>query len=608
MSRNTSDVASDRDRIGRYLLRRRAGFGTQGIVYEAVDPELDRPVAIKLLDPDPQLSPDIMQAAHAEARAAARLDHPNIASIFDFGVHGARPYLVFQYVPGIGLETFLDGRGPVGEKDVWAIMEPVLHAIQHAHDAGIAHLDLKPHNIRVTPKGVPMVLDFGLARFYTRDSELCRSETGTPRYMSPEHIVGGELGPRADVFSLCLILYEILAGEPSRHVERWVQMGRVPMDEAIDLSPLAAHDVCGAALAVLRDGLAMDARSRIGGAGELHERLRTAWSPAPEQAPPGQHTVQFVIRRLKSRGDIPAFPRVVLDVNRMTSERSSATVSDLANVVLRDNALSTRLLRLANSAFHATRVKATRVSDAISRLGLEQVRVAANGMGYFGTMTGSRCLPRLREILLVSFASALVARHFALSLAIEKVEEAMLCGMLFNTGEHLVLHCLPEEHEEICAGIVGAGDVARLNASRDVLGVDYATLGAAVATTWHLPAEIVDAIGWRTADAATDDLDASLLPRIAAAANELCEGAASSSPGAAARFLDELAQRHDQVLHMSPEALSEVTRSMALKMRSFAPALGINPETSEYLCALARWLPEAEGEQGQVPGPRRRSA
>lgn len=605
----------DCDRIGRYQLRSRIGYGAQGVVYEALDPELDRVVAVKSLDPDPEISTDVMETAYGEARAAASLDHPSIATIYDFGVHGTRPYLVFQYVPGIGLEVFLDGRGALAEKDVWEIMQPVLQAMQHAHSVGVAHLDLKPHNIRVTPQGLPKILDFGLARFFACTQTAKGPPIGTPRYMSPEQFKNQKLGPYSDVFALSLMLFEMLVGAPAKDVENALLTDTEPYQCDVNLAPLMACEVSEAAIAVLRDGLAIDVQQRIPDAGALAERLRHAWEPAAERAPLDDRAVKFVIRRLKTRGDLPAFPKVVLDVNRMTAEGSVATIKEIANVVLRDNALSTRLLRLANSAFHTTRVKATRISDAISRLGFEQVRVAANGMGYFSAMTGAKCPLRLREVLLISFASGLVARHFALTLRIEKVEEAMLCGMLFNTGEHLVLHCLPEEHEEICALVGENGDDARLVASREVLGVDYALLGSAVAATWHLPDEIVTSIAMRSPDApVVAQGDQSLLPRLATAANELCERAATCAPDMAAPVLEGIAHRHRASIGLDAGDLVGVVRSVAMKMHQFAPVLGINPNVSEYMLALAPWMsaadtePETDSQSEQQPGRADRAA
>ena len=596
------------DQIGRYRLQSRLGAGAQGLVYQAHDPELDRIVALKVLDPDPQMTSDVMDAAHSEARAAASLDHPSIASIFDFGVHETRPYLVFQYVPGIVLADFLEGRGAIAEHDVWAIMEPVLRAIEHAHSVGVAHLDLKPQNIVVSPDGVPKVLDFGLARFFTRDTSGKDNYAGTPRYMAPEHFKEQQLGPHTDVFALCLILFEMLTGQPANDVENWFNGNEKPFSTDVDLTPLSSNHVSEPAIEVLGQGFELDYKRRIPDAGVLVQRLAGAWSSELEPSPVDERAVQFVMRRLKKHGDLPAFPKVVLDVNRMTSERSVATITQIANVVLRDNALSTRLLRLANSAYHTTLVKATRISDAISRLGLEQVRVAANGMGYFGAMTGGKCPPRLRDVLLVSFASGLVARHFALKLGIEKIEEAMLCGMLYNTGEHLVIYCLPEEHEEICALLDGATDAARLKASREVLGVDYADLGCAVASTWHLPDEIVAAIGRHSIHLDNPSGEEStLLPQLAAAANELCERAANCDPEDAAVILGTIAGRYGSTLKMGAETMVEVVRSMAQKMHQFAPVLGINPDTSHYLKALEPWLKDVAEEIQSPPRSRRRA-
>ena len=586
-------------RIGRYEVQARIGCGAQGTVFRAFDPMLEREVAVKVLEPSADAAQANVDLAHHEARAAAQLAHRNIARIFDLGVHCRRPYLVFEYIAGQGLNSLIAERGAMPQREAWALFRPIVAAIEHAHRHGIAHLDLKPHNIQLTAQGEPRVLDFGLARFFIRDGDDEQGQPGTVRYMSPEHFNEHALGPHTDVFALCLILVEMLCGQPAFLVNGWIQMGAMLFRRGVDLTPLVSRNVSDAAIAVIRDGVAIDHRERIADAGKLLRRLDNAWGGNNEHLRVERRAIDFVLRRLQRRGDLPAFPKVVLDVNRVTSEQSTASVKEISTVVLRDTALSARLLRLANSAFHATRVKATSVSDAIARLGLEQVRIAANSMGYFAALSGARS-PPLREALLAALTSGLVARHFARIANTQAIEEAMLCGMLFNTGEHLVIHCLVEEYEAICARAARPTHDARLIASREVLGVDYARLGGEVAAGWQLPDEIVAAIGYRALDKdaerdgqLSNEVSASVLPQIAAASNEVCELAGFAAPVEAQDELASIAQHHHEWLGMTPIELNEVLSLAAAKMDRFAAVLGVDAHRSTYLCSLRQWRDES---------------
>lgn len=205
------------DRLGRYRILKKLGQGGMGSVFLAHDEELDRQVALKV----PHLplgDAGALERFLREARAAATLSHPNLCPVYDFGRESATPFLAMAYVEGEPLSETLR-RGPLPPAEAAELVRRVAVAVEEAHARGVIHRDLKPSNIMLTPRGEPVVMDFGLARRSSAgDSRLTHSGMvlGTPAYMPPEQAEGdtATIGPRSDVYSLGAILYECFTGRP----------------------------------------------------------------------------------------------------------------------------------------------------------------------------------------------------------------------------------------------------------------------------------------------------------------------------------------------------------------------------------------------------------
>lgn len=197
-------------KVGRYRVLEKIGSGGMGEVYLAEDPELDRHVAIKLLPAHFAYDASSRARFSREGKAAARLNHPNIVAVYEVGEYQGVPYIVMEYVEGKPLSLYTGvTRMPVDRIVELAI--PLCEGLSAAHTAGVIHRDIKPSNIIVDTKGQPRILDFGLAIFV--DSEtLTRtgSTLGTVTYMSPEQIEGVQVDSRSDLFSLGVVIYELL--------------------------------------------------------------------------------------------------------------------------------------------------------------------------------------------------------------------------------------------------------------------------------------------------------------------------------------------------------------------------------------------------------------
>jgi serine/threonine-protein kinase len=207
----------------RYRLNERVGAGGMAMVYRGEDLLLERPVAVKFLREPYTSDPEFRQRFLDEARAAARLDHPNIVRIYDVGKdEGDHPYIVMELVEGEDLKIMIRRDGPFSVTRALNLVEQICAGVGHAHRAGIVHCDLKPQNILVTHEGKVKVADFGIARAMQQEGPVVEEEPaevvwGSPHYISPEQASGTSPTPASDVYSIGVILYEMLTGVPPFH-------------------------------------------------------------------------------------------------------------------------------------------------------------------------------------------------------------------------------------------------------------------------------------------------------------------------------------------------------------------------------------------------------
>jgi serine/threonine-protein kinase len=204
-------------RIGRYKILGELGRGAMGIVYKADDPNLDRTVALKtiVLEADAEGRKEYEKRFFLEAKAAGKLNHPNIVTVYDFGEADGVAYLAMELVEGTDLrERLKDSKGeglPAG--DAVDIAQQIAEGLGYAHERGIVHRDVKPGNIMLQPRGQAKIMDFGLARMRVADHKTSTGMVlGTPKYMSPEQVAGQPVDQRSDIFSLGIVLHEMLTG------------------------------------------------------------------------------------------------------------------------------------------------------------------------------------------------------------------------------------------------------------------------------------------------------------------------------------------------------------------------------------------------------------
>ena len=204
-------------KIGKYEILGTLGKGGMGIVYKALDPDIEREVAIKTLRFDTlsesMEKEELLTRVIREAKAAGRLNHPGIITIYDVVRDEDLTYIVMQYVDGPSLQALIDSGKSFSPQEIIDVLKPVSDALDFAHQGGIVHRDIKPANILIDKSGQPFLADFGVARIETSTLTMAGTTVGTLSYMSPEQVKGQTVDKRSDIFALGVILYELLTGK-----------------------------------------------------------------------------------------------------------------------------------------------------------------------------------------------------------------------------------------------------------------------------------------------------------------------------------------------------------------------------------------------------------
>jgi serine/threonine-protein kinase len=239
-------------------------------VYLATDQVLDRPVAIKLLHREISEEADQLERFRREARAAARLSHPNLVGVIDAGEDDGRPYIVFEYIEGRTLKRRLqeEGRLPVDEAVAYAI--EIGRGLTAAHARKLVHRDVKPQNVLIDPDGRAKVTDFGIARSLEQQGMTATGRVlGTTDYVSPEQAMGEDVDERSDVYSLGVVLYEMLTGDVPFRAETQVGVAMKHVNEPMPDVQAKRPEVSAAVASVVDRSTTKDPRDRYGTVAEM---------------------------------------------------------------------------------------------------------------------------------------------------------------------------------------------------------------------------------------------------------------------------------------------------------------------------------------------------
>ena len=198
----------------RYEILEVIGIGGMAVVYKARCHRLNRLVAIKILKDDLSEDMEFRRRFQAESQAVAMLSHPNIMSVYDTSATDEADYIVMELIDGITLKQYMEKKGVLNWKETLHFGMQIAKALEHAHSRGIVHRDIKPHNVMVLKNGSVKVTDFGIARIMSKSNTLTKEALGSVHYISPEQAKGGRVDNRSDIYSLGVVMYEMMTGRP----------------------------------------------------------------------------------------------------------------------------------------------------------------------------------------------------------------------------------------------------------------------------------------------------------------------------------------------------------------------------------------------------------
>jgi eukaryotic-like serine/threonine-protein kinase len=232
--------------LGRYQIQGVLGKGAMGMVYDGLDPGLNRRVAIKTIlvkQLDEETARMYSKRFEREVRAVARLNHRNIVQVYDFGAEGDVAFIVMEFIQGKELKEYFDANQRFDVKTAFRLMSELLDALEFAHDAGIIHRDIKPANVMVDAEGHAKLTDFGVARVVDPDAPPGEATqtgamVGTPAYMSPEQVQGEQIDHRTDIFSAGIIFYQFLTGQKPFEGTQWALAKKIIQDDPVKPSKL----------------------------------------------------------------------------------------------------------------------------------------------------------------------------------------------------------------------------------------------------------------------------------------------------------------------------------------------------------------------------------
>jgi serine/threonine protein kinase len=270
---------------GRYRVGALLAAGGMGEVWAARDLLLDRPVAVKVLGGALAGDGRAAERLRREARAAARLDHPNIARILDLGEQDGRPYLVMELLEGESLAARIDRAGPMAPAEAARVVAAVADALQAAHSAGVVHRDVKPGNVFLTSGGEVKVLDFGIASAAGEADVTTGDLLGTAGYLAPERALGRPATPAADLYSLGVVLYELLAGRRPFQGGSDIELAMAQVNAQAASLALVAPSTPPSLVAACERALAKDPAARPPSAAAFARLLRSPAPAAPATRP-----------------------------------------------------------------------------------------------------------------------------------------------------------------------------------------------------------------------------------------------------------------------------------------------------------------------------------
>lgn len=486
-------------KIGRFNLIRELGKGTQGVVHLAIDPVLQRNVAIKTLHVE-KLShaADTKELLLKEARTISQMVHPNIVSIYEAGEDEEHnPYLVFEYVSGQLLSDVMKSKGVMSVNNALSLLKPAIEAIAHASRQNIIHCDLKPSNIIINDENIAKVMDFGVARVVSERKSITDEFLGTPRYMPPEYILRKIISAGNDAYALGIILYEMLTGKSAFKANNIKQVMTKVVHEPLPAPAKFNTDIDDKFESIILKAIDKKLENRYQSTIEFNaaiDEYQAGKSNTVYQSSKKQDvTVEFLLRRMKRKKDFPALSESLFKINQIVGENEKG-FPELAAAIVEDFALTSKILKIVNSAYYRrSSGEVKTISRAVMILGFDAVRSIAVSLILIDHLHDKAQAKQLKDQVVSCLYSGVFAKNLADKVGMANKEEVFLSGIFHNLGKLLSIFYFNEESLEI-EKLVTQEKLSEENAAIQVLGVTYNRLGIAIAKEWDLPYYIVNTI------------------------------------------------------------------------------------------------------------------
>jgi len=586
------------DYIGRFNIIKELGKGSQGIVFLASDKQLERNVAIKTMQLE-KSTPSIKQQLLVEARTIAKLQHPNIITLYEMDEHLGTPYLVFEYVDGRSLKEFIKVKGKLSTKDAINILTPLLNAIAYAHKKGVIHRDLNPSNILITTQDKARLMDFGIATLLGQRHDEKKGEIwGTFKYMSPEQCNNEKLTPASDIFSLGLILFELITGQQAIKADNKFAIINNIVNEEIEYP----SSIEPAIKEIIQKALLKDPHARYVDALDMRQdmidhlnRIAPDNSSNPQEknnSSETSSTLQFLLRRMEHKKDFPTMSHQVVEISQKAKAAGDTSANILSNAILKDYSLSSKLLRLVNSPLYGQYGgRISTVSRAVVILGFEEVRNAALGLMLLDHLKDKNQADTLKEACISSMISGSLANGVADKMNIKDKEEAYVCSMFNQLGKLLSIYYFPEE-SEIIFDMVKQKNMKEQAAAESVLGVSFEEIGIAVGESWQLPHELIESMHSLPPGELKKPLSQSdLLTHVSGFSNEYCEMISNSSAQERQQNFEILASRYSNSMSISRSQMEEILSNALDEMEKYAKLVNLDLGKSEIFKKANKWTP-----------------
>ncbi len=254
---------------GRYEILEIIGTGGMAVVYKARCHRLNRLVAIKILKDEFAGDEEFRRRFHAEGEAVAMLSHPNIVQVYDVSTSDDANYIVMELIDGISLKQYMEKKGVLNWKETLHFAMQIAKALEHAHSRGIIHRDIKPHNVMVLKNGSVKVMDFGIARVMNKSNTLTKEALGSVHYISPEQAKGGHTDNRSDLYSLSVVMYEMMAGRPPYDGESAVSVAIQHINGGAPMPSAYNPNIPGGLEQIIMKGMSLEPRDRYDSATEM---------------------------------------------------------------------------------------------------------------------------------------------------------------------------------------------------------------------------------------------------------------------------------------------------------------------------------------------------